>query len=94
MPIAQAGKQSENGWVAAVGLPIMLALLPLFNPPVVMESSPTASSVDVDTTEEKVYYYLELSTGGASFYVTINDRHFTQATSAGGQAKSSPVNVD
>ncbi|WP_146110021.1 hypothetical protein [Salinibacter sp. 10B] len=59
-----------------------------------MESATSAQPADADTTKEELYYYLELSTGGASFYVTINDRHFMQATSAGGQAKASPVNVD
>ena len=49
---------------------------------------------DADTTEEKLYYYLELSTGGGSFYVRLNGRPYLQATSAGGRAKSAPVNVD
>ncbi|PQJ33894.1 hypothetical protein BSZ35_04110 [Salinibacter sp. 10B] len=76
---------------------VVVALLHLgigpTGPPVVIESPPTASSADTDSTEEKIYCYVELSTGGASFYVTINDTPFMQATSAGGEAMSSPVNV-
>ncbi|PQJ33895.1 hypothetical protein BSZ35_04115 [Salinibacter sp. 10B] len=59
-----------------------------------MESSSTAPPADADTTEEKLYYYLELSTGGGSFNIALNGRPYLRATSAGGEAKSTPANVD
>jgi hypothetical protein len=55
-------------------------------------SSPVPSAND--TTEKKLYYYVELSTGGGSFNVTLNGRPYLRATSAGGEAKSAPANVD
>jgi len=58
-----------------------------------MESSSSVSST-ADTTEEGPYYYVELSTGGASFYTTINGVPYFHTTSAGGAFKASPVNVD
>jgi len=57
-----------------------------------MESSSSVSST-ADTTEEGPYYYVELSTGGASFYTTINGVPYFHTTSAGGAFKASPVNV-
>jgi hypothetical protein len=40
------------------------------------------------------YYYVEFSTSGASFYVTINDRPHMETDAFGGAFKASPVNVN
>jgi hypothetical protein len=58
-----------------------------------MESSLPARST-ADTIGKELHYYVELSTGGAAFLVTLNDIPFFETTSAGGAAKSTPVNVD
>lgn len=57
-----------------------------------MEQSPSSAPAAQDTTEEGPYYYVELSTGGAAFFVAINETPFFQTTSAGGAFKASPVN--
>jgi len=75
---------------AVLALPVVFVLLSTINPNAAMEPSPPTAE---DTTEEKLFYYVELSTGGASFYVQINGTPFMQARSAGGEAMSSPVNV-
>ena len=75
---------------AVLALPVVFVLLSTINPNAAMEPSPPTAE---DTTEEKLFYYVELSTGGGSFYVQINGTPFMQARSAGGEAMSSPVNV-
>ncbi len=58
-----------------------------------MESSASASSA-ADPTEEGLYYYVELSTGGGAFRATLNEVPFFQTTAAGGAFKAMPVNVN
>jgi hypothetical protein len=64
----------------------------LANPAIAMEPSPAPAAED--TTEEKLYYYVELSAGGAAFRATLNDIPLFETTSSGGAAKNTPVNVD
>ncbi|PQJ34391.1 hypothetical protein BSZ35_07060 [Salinibacter sp. 10B] len=75
-----------------VGVLLILGL-GLVDPQAAMGPNTSVPAAGADTTEEKIYYYVELSTGGASFFVTINDTPFMQATSAGGEAMSSPANA-